>query len=211
MLFPSLFRHLKRGSGHDRRRRSHRQLVPPWPPRLEALEDRTVPSTLTVTSAADDGSAGTLRVVLAGAQSGDAIQFAPQLVGQTITLTQGELARNQSLAIAGPGAALLTISGNAASRLFDVGSGLTVMISGLTLTDGLATDGAGIRNTGNLTLTQDVLSGNVAQGVPGHLVGRGGGVESLAGATLFVSQSTLVGNQALGAVGGGGRGGGIFS
>jgi hypothetical protein len=35
--------------------------------RLEAMEDRTVPSTLTVTSAADDGSAGTLRTEIAAA------------------------------------------------------------------------------------------------------------------------------------------------
>ena len=72
-------------------------------PRLEALEDRTVPSTLTVPSAADDGSAGTLRAIIADAQSGDIIRFAPSLAGQTITLTSGELAINKSLTINGPG------------------------------------------------------------------------------------------------------------
>jgi hypothetical protein len=202
MSFPSLSRHPKWGSGRDRQRRT---------PQLEALEDRTVPSTLTVTSADDDGSAGTLRVVLAGAQSGDAIQFAPQLAGQTITLTQGQLTVNQNVSIAGPGAALLTINGNAAGRIFDVGGGVTATISGLTLTNGLATDGAGILNTGDLTLAQDVFRGNTAQGITGHLVGRGGGVESLAGATLVVSQCTFAGNQALGAPHGSARGGGIFS
>jgi hypothetical protein len=72
--------------------------------RLEVLEDRTVPSTLTVTSAADDGSAGTLRAVIGSASSGDTVMFDPSLAGQNITLTQGELAITQSLNIVGPGA-----------------------------------------------------------------------------------------------------------
>src|SRR5262245_28710570 len=50
--------------------------------RLEALEDRTVPSTLTATSAADSGP-GSLRAEIAAAQSGDTINFAPSLQGQT--------------------------------------------------------------------------------------------------------------------------------
>jgi len=91
----------------------------------------------------------------------------------------------------------VTISGNAASRLLEIAGGAKVTMSGLTLTDGLATDGAGILNTGDLTLAQDVFRGNTAQGITGHLVGRGGGVESLAGATLVVSQCTFAGNQAL--------------
>jgi hypothetical protein len=61
--------------------------------RLDVLEDRTLLSTLLVKSAADDGSAGTLRAVLAAAHNGDTIQFAPALDGQTITLTQGQLDR----------------------------------------------------------------------------------------------------------------------
>jgi hypothetical protein len=190
MLFLSLFRRPKWSCTRGRKGRPHRRHVP----RLEALEDRTVPSTLTVTSAADDGSAGTLRAVLAAAQSGDTIRFAHRLDGQTITLTLGQLPVNQSLDIDGPGAGQLTISGNAASRIFDVSAGTAVTIAGLTLADGLATDGAGILNAGTLTLSQDVLSGNVAQGVAadglfGDGAGRGGGVENQAGAVLVVSLS----------------------
>ena len=112
MPFSSLLRYFESASrrgprGHIlRKARAHRV------PQLEILEDRTVPSTLTVTSAADDSSAGTLRVVLAAAHNGDTIRFVPQLNGQTIVLTQGQLVINQSLAIAGPGAARLAISGN---------------------------------------------------------------------------------------------------
>ena len=40
-------------------------------PQIEALEDRTVPSTLTVTSALDNGSAGTLRAVIAPPRAED--------------------------------------------------------------------------------------------------------------------------------------------
>jgi hypothetical protein len=133
-----------------------------------------------------------LRAVLASASSGDTIQFAKKLKGQTITLTQGQLLVNQSLTINGLGAAKLAISGGGASRIFDIGSGAAVTISGLTVTNGLATDGAGILNAGNLTLSNDVLSANVAQGVAGgglfgDGIGRGGGVENEAGATLDVS------------------------
>ena len=163
MWFPSLFRPLKWHCRRDRPFSSRcRHVLPCWIPRLEALEDRNVPSTLTVTSAGDDGSAGTLRAVVAAAHSGDTIQFDHQLKGQTITLTHGQLGVNQSLDIDGPGADKLTISGNAASRIFDVSGGATVTISGLTITQGLATDGAGILNGGNLTLSQDVLSSNTA-------------------------------------------------
>ena len=51
-------------------------------PRLEVLEDRTCPSTLTVTSAADDGSSGTLRSVIAGASAGSTIVFDSSLKDQ---------------------------------------------------------------------------------------------------------------------------------
>src|SRR5205085_2993397 len=81
---------------------------------LEALEDRTVPSTLTVTNNLDTGALGdgSLRGEIAAAQSGDTINFAPCLLGQTITLTGGELAISKSLDVEGPGANQLTVSGN---------------------------------------------------------------------------------------------------
>src|SRR5262249_189088 len=97
-LFRSLRRHAGRrphgsslGQNHPNHSWSHR---PTFVPRIEALEERTVLSTLTVTSAADDGSSGTLRAMLATAIPGDNIQFAPQLYGRTITLKQGQLLVN---------------------------------------------------------------------------------------------------------------------
>src|SRR5437763_7673764 len=88
-------------------------------PRLVVLEDRTVPSTLTVSNNFDSGP-GSLRAQVAAAGNNDAIVFAPSLAGQTITLTTGELAITKSLDVAGPGAASLTVSGADASRVFHV-------------------------------------------------------------------------------------------
>ena len=67
-------------------------------PRLEGLEDRTVPSTLTVTNNLDSG-AGSLRAAIGHAKDGDTIVFVPGLDGQTITLTNDELAIKKSLDI----------------------------------------------------------------------------------------------------------------
>src|SRR6266498_5496962 len=57
-----------------------------------------------VTSAADDGTPGTLRAVIAAAAAGDTITFDGALTGQTITLTGGQLLINKDLIITGPGA-----------------------------------------------------------------------------------------------------------
>src|SRR6516165_10518861 len=71
--------------------------------RLEALEDRWLPSTLTVLNNLDSGG-GSLRAEVAAASSGDTIVFNKSLVGQTITLTSGDLAITKSLTIDGLGA-----------------------------------------------------------------------------------------------------------
>jgi hypothetical protein len=70
-------------------------------PVLENLEERDVPTTLTVTSPLDDGSAGTLRADIITANSGDTIEFASTLAGQTIGLVQGDLFINKNLTIQG--------------------------------------------------------------------------------------------------------------
>ena len=147
-------------------------------PRLECLEDRVVLSTLTVLNNLDSG-AGSLRAEIAAAHSGDTIVFAPSLDGQTITLTSGELLIKKNLTIAGPGAGELTVSGNHASRVFEVAQKENVTLSGLTISNGAAPssrsgggEGGGIVNAGTLTVSNSTLSGNSAFGGRRHLQRR---------------------------------------
>jgi hypothetical protein len=70
-------------------------------------------SAATVTNNADSG-AGSLRQAIADAASGDTINFAATLNGQTITLAS-ELLINKNLTVSGPEANLLA-SGFASSR-----------------------------------------------------------------------------------------------
>ncbi len=65
-------------------------------------------STLTVTNTNDAGS-GSLRQAIIDASSGETIKFS---VTGTIRLTSGQLTIDKNLTINGPGANLLTISGN---------------------------------------------------------------------------------------------------
>src|SRR5205823_1531925 len=131
--------------------------------------------TITVTSTADSG-ANTLRQALADSNDGDTIDFS---VTGTITLSSGELLVNDSITISGPGADILAVDANHASRVFHIASGKTVTISGLTITNGAVTGsfpagaGGGIfndgRNSGSaaLTVSNSTLSGNSATSVGG--------------------------------------------
>ena len=86
-----------------------------------------------VTSAADSGT-GSLREAIAIACPGNTITFANGI--NLITLTSGELVINKNLTIQGPGANVLTVSGNNASRVFNISSGVTVTMDALTIANG---------------------------------------------------------------------------
>jgi len=163
-------------------------------PRLEVMEDRKLLSTFTVTSMSDSG-AHSLR---AGIQSGDAmIAFAPGLHG-TITL-ESELPINHSVTIDGPGANVLSVSGNDSGRVFEVEAG-QVAISGLTITDGreVAANGGGILvDAGaSLNLDQVVVAKNSASADSAGNYGNGGGIENEG--SLTVTQSLFTNNVASG-------------
>jgi hypothetical protein len=142
-------------------------------------------STVTVTNNLDSGP-GSLRADIAAAQSGDTVNFSPSLDGQTITLTSGNLAISNNLTIQGPGASLLTISGNHVSQVFQVSGAQPVVLSGLTISNGVSGLGGGINNGGTLTVSQCTLSGNSGE--------YGGGIANTG--ALTVSQCTLNGNGA---------------
>jgi hypothetical protein len=168
--------------------RGPRRQGPRFRPRLEALDDRWLPSTLTVTSPLDDGSSGTLRAEIAAAARGDTIVFANSLNGQTITLIGNELGVARNLDIEGPGAAQLAISGNHLSRVFEVWANTQVTLAGLTIRDG---SGSGLYNGGGL-FSQGTVT-----------VSKGGGLYNAGAATV---QNTKITNNSAGA-----QGGGIFN
>src|SRR5262245_41402520 len=124
--------------GHRPARLGKRALSPRLS--VEQLGDRIVPSTFTVENLADSGTGSLRQAVLdANANPGaDLIRFASAARGGTIALTGGELSVTDDLTIDGPGAQCLTVSGNHASRVFDISGGVTVTIDGLTIRDGLA-------------------------------------------------------------------------
>src|SRR5262249_9069786 len=219
MWYDSMLDFLKFGSARTRAGRTRSVVPRKWRAtcklHLELLEDRTLPSTLTVLNTQDNGD-GSLRAVLAAAQPDDTIRFDHHLRGQTISLTSGELVIDKSLDIEGLGANRLTVSGNDASRVFRVGSGVTVEIDDLTIAHGRADNGGGLWDAGGtLPRAHDVIAANQALGAPGSGA-RGGGVFNQGG-TLTVDHSTFSDNVVVGgrrldaAVTTGGQGGGIAS
>jgi hypothetical protein len=160
-------------------------------PRLTQLEDRTVPSILTVMNTLDSG-AGSLRVAVASANNGDTVVFANNLRGQTIKLTTGEIDLETDITIQGLGADKLTISGSNLSEIF-LNDGSTVTLERLTLTHGRDTLGGAIYNAGgaSLTIKNCVLTDNEATGDVDAL---GGAVYNEFGSTLNVANTVFSNN-----------------
>lgn len=163
----------------------------------------------------NDSGFGSLRQAILNANSGSGgtLVFASGLTG-TIALLTPLPAITQNLAISGPGASSLGISGNNSVSVLFIAAGSTVSISGLTIADGF---GDGVLNQGTLTLTNCTLSNNLGGGIvnSGTLTlssstlsgnttgGDGGGIYN--SGTASVTNSTLAANTA------GDRGGGIFN
>ncbi|MCI0333092.1 MAG: hypothetical protein L0228_07705 [Planctomycetes bacterium] len=185
-----------------------RELVP----RFELLEDRTVLSTFTVLNLDDSGD-GSLRAAIAAAEANpgaDVINFAPAVQG-TIGLTSGRLLITTDLSINGPGAQVLTVSGNHSSRVFSIRGGtdastaITVDISGLTISDGRGEGFAGgVTNLGfsDVTLSGVVLSNNEHFGIVGVVQPAGGAIVShRSGASVTLIDSLVTGNTVHGVTG----------
>ncbi len=181
----------------------------------------------TVVTSTNDSGAGSLReaVICSNLTPGtQTITFAAGVTG-TITLTSGEMVIFDSVNIVGPGAGVLTVSGNNASRIFNIAPGnYDVSISGLTIANGLnrginsATPtngtGGGILNnsTGTLAINNVVISGNFAAGGDSVLNGRteaaqgiGGGIYNANGGTLNITNSVISENVVRGGKGNSGN------
>ena len=148
------------------------------------------------TAATVDTDAATLSlpgaVTLANQYAGTEITFDPAVFAapQTITLSTGELELSNTTAwtsISGP-AAGLTISGGGVSRVFQINSGVTASLSGLSISGGSTSgNGGGLENNGNVSLANCTLSDNSA-------TGSGGGFDNTGSATF--KNCTLSGNSA---------------
>ena len=127
-------------------------------------------------------------ISLANTYANTQLTFASSVT--SITLGGSELAFANSLGetrITGSG---VTVSGGGKSTVFAIDSGVTALISGLTITGGsTAGFGAGILNEGTVTLTNCNVAGNSASS-------SGGGLYNSSSATLTLTSSTVSGNTA---------------
>jgi CSLREA domain-containing protein len=177
---------------------------------LEQLEDRLAPAIFSVNALADsvdaDPDVTSLREAISAANANpgdDTITFDPSLTATspaTITLTRGQLSLSGGAAITinGPGADRLAISGGSTSRVFQVPSGLSATLSGLSLVNGQALFGSGILNDGTLTLDFCNVSNNGGLANFGAIYNTG---------TLTLSHCTVSNNTAFNPVAS--QGGGI--
>jgi hypothetical protein len=164
-------------------------------------EDHIVCTAAPVVNNNNDSGSGSLRQAVIDACDGATVTFAAGLASP-ITLTTGLIDIGKNLTITGPGANVLTVSGNNASKIFRVNGAFTVTISGLTISNGVSsTAGGGIENAGGiLTVSNSVVSGNISNNASG-----GGGVYSsgATAASVTIRNSTISGNSAPTGTGGG--------
>jgi Ca2+-binding RTX toxin-like protein len=187
-------------------------------------------ATYTVTSNGDAGVAGELRLAIEAANATpgveDDIVFDSSVTGQIGLLDQ--LVITDAVHIHGPGARVLTVSGQTSHRVFDIDFTTVrreargalsndVTFSGLTISGGSAAFGAGIRSYGaDVNVVSSTVTGNTIT-VDNITDGSGAGI-AIVDFSLDVYDSTISGNsivyQDMSARGGtpyAGFGGGIYT
>jgi hypothetical protein len=155
----------------------------PLAPRIGGTAHPVMGVTYFVTNT-DDAGPGSLREAIITAADGDMIRFAPAIAGQTIELSTGAIVVDKPLTIEGPVPKGITVSGGFRSRVFNIDEPAT--LRNLTIVNGRADDGGGIRATVGFTLENSLVANN--EGTIGP-----GGIDS-EGSNLVVINSTVTGN-----------------
>ena len=160
--------------------------------------------TVNTTDEHDDGICGeddcTLHEAITAANANTDLNQVVFAVGLAGTITTDKLDAPNGISIenpvtiTGPGARLLTISGNHAARVF-FGGFTQVEIDGLTIADGMAIEGA-INTFGQITLNNCIVTGNTASDFS-----SGGGIRGQDGSSIVLNQCTFSGNTAGGSGG----------
>ncbi len=175
------------------------------PVAIELLEGRVVPSTFRVMNLHNAGR-GSLRFAIKEANSSHepaTIKFAHSLSG-SIELVRALPALKNHITIVGPPASPVVARSGAAGTpdfgIFTVGPHAVVKIEGLSISNGIATRGAGIENAGNLSLVGvdiGACSASVGGGFENPVnAGFGGGIDN--SGTLSVSMCAFINDSAVG-------------
>ncbi|MCT7974589.1 Calx-beta domain-containing protein [Laspinema olomoucense] len=178
----------------------------------------------------NDSGYGSLRQAITNANTqGGSPVIAMNLVNGEIILGSPLPAINSSITFTGPGANLLTISGNNLYRVFYVNNGASASFHDLTIANGrsVGEPGGGIYNNGGLVqLTNSVVNNNSGGGSGGGIFNFGGQLNIVSSTisnnfsplegggiwnsgTLNITNSTISGNTAYTAITYGG--GGIYN
>ena len=168
----------------------------PSEPAFTPSARKLVAGTLHTVANTNDAGPGSLRQAIADAASGDVIEFAAAIAGQTVTLTSGELVIDKTLTIVGSPTVGMTIDGGLASRVANVTVDGDATLRNLTITRGLASSGGGggLFVGGKLTLDHSTVSGNHATVFSIF----GGGIFGNDGSDMTVINSTISGNRSEG-------------
>jgi CSLREA domain-containing protein len=174
------------------------------------MESRRVLSTIVVNTLADESVANSttsLREAIQMAAAGDTVQFRSGLNG-VITLGGSELLIRKNLTIDGPGSDNIRVSGNGASRVFEVAAGANVRIGWISIVNGgnVSAGGGVLVNAGaSLTLDSTSVTDNAAVGTNAFQAGAiggpaaGGAIVNLG--NLAVTHSVISRNTATGGFG----------
>ena len=169
-------------------------------------------TTFTVTNAGASGAGSLKQAILdANAAGGaDTITFAPGVTG---TIKPGALTITGPTTIAGPGAGVLTVSGDNTLRPFEIAGTASVTISGLTIADGKIVGGTatGGDATGGVGGAGGGNGGSAIGGSANAPPENGGGIANHG--DLVLDRVVVTGNRGIGGRGGpgglaqGGKGG----